>query len=143
MKQMGVEYIPIPNRSTRILVLSGWSRPSSGHFVWRQRRFSQHASASRSAERLAQLNFDLAQMLAGLPFEEFLDEKRNHFRLREIVAINCLTNRANGWIYTKTYARRGVRQSEDEDAEGRSLLGEIRALSASLADADPSTTPPK
>ena len=40
----------------------------------------QHASPGRSAERLAQLNFDVAQMLAGLPFEEFLDEKRNHFR---------------------------------------------------------------
>ncbi len=131
----------------------------------------QHASPSRSAERLAQLNFDVAQLLAGLPFDEFFDEKRNHFRLREIVAINYLSNRANGWIYAKTYARRGVRQSEDEDSEGRRLLTEllrrhewvsrnyllamlavantahgvdsnrlreIRALSASLADANPS-----
>src|SRR6185436_3025496 len=101
---------------------------------------------------------------------QFFDEKRNHFQLREIIAINYLTNRANGWIYAKTYARRGVRQSEDEDSEGRRLLGdrrhrnewvsrnyllsmlavantphgvdssrlrEIRALSASLADAEP------
>jgi hypothetical protein len=85
----------------------------------------QHASASRSAERLAQLNFDVAQMLSGMPFEQFFDEKRNHFWLREIVAINYLTNRGDGWIYAKTYARRGVRQSEDEDSEGRRLLGEL------------------
>jgi hypothetical protein len=131
----------------------------------------QHASASQSAQRLAQLNFDVAQLLAGMPFEQFFDERRNHFWLREIVAINYLTNRADGWIYKKTYARRGVRQSEDEDAEGRRLLSEllrqhewvnrnyllamltiantshgvdnsrlreIRALSASLAAAEPS-----
>ena len=134
----------------------------------------QHASPGRSAERLAQLNFDIARMLAGLPFEQFLDEKRNNFGLREIVAVNYLTNRANGWIYARTYARRGVRQSEDEDSEGRRLVGEllrrhewvsrnyllamlvvantahgvessrlreIRSLSASLADGDPSFQP--
>src|SRR3954454_21327801 len=52
----------------------------------------QHASASRSAERLSQFNFDVGQLLAGMPFEEFFDEKRNHFRLREIIAINYLTS---------------------------------------------------
>ena len=134
----------------------------------------QHAAAGNSAQRLSQLNFDVAQMLAGMPFEQFFDEKRNHFQLREIIAINYLTNRADGWIYAKTYARRGVRQSEDEDSEGRRLLGEllhqhewvsrnyllamltvantshgvdnnrlreIRALSASLADAEPRFQP--
>jgi hypothetical protein len=134
----------------------------------------QHASASRSAQRLSHLNFNVAQMLAGMPFEQFFDENRNHFQLREIIAINYLTNRANGWIYAKTYGRRGVRQSEDEDSEGRRLLGEllrrhewvsrnyllamlvvantshgvdssrlreIRALSASLADTEPSFQP--
>jgi hypothetical protein len=134
----------------------------------------QHASASPSAERLAQLNFDVAQMLAGMSFEQFFDEKRNHFWLREIIAINYLTNRADGWIYAKTYARRGVRQSEDEDSQGQKLLSEllrqhewvnrnyllamltvantshgvdtgrlreIRALSASLANAEPSFQP--
>jgi rifampicin phosphotransferase len=134
----------------------------------------QHASPSPSAQRLAELNFDVAQLLAGTPFDQFFDEKRNHFGLREIVAINYLTNRADGWIYKKTYARRGVRQSEDEDAEGLRLLGEllsrhewvsrnyllamlvtantshgvdngrlreIRALSASLAAAEPAFQP--
>src|SRR5262249_9536107 len=92
----------------------------------------------------------------------------------EIVAINYLTDRTGGWIYAKTYSRRGVRQSEDEASEGRRLLGEllrrhewvsrnyllamltvantshgvdssrlreIRALSASLADNEPSFQP--
>ncbi len=134
----------------------------------------QHASASRSAQRLAPLNFDIAQMLAGMSYEQFLDERRNYFWLRELVAINYLTYRTDGWIYARTYARRGVRQSEDEDSEGQRLLGElvrrhdwvnrnyllallavantshgvdssrlreIRALSASLADAEPSFQP--
>ena len=134
----------------------------------------QHAAPSRAAQRLSQLNFDLARFLAGLPFADFFDEKRNHFWLRQQVASNYLINRADGWIYAKTFTRRGVRQSEDEDSEGRRLLGEllsrhewvernyllamltvantphgvdsgrlreIRALSALLANAEPSFQP--
>jgi hypothetical protein len=134
----------------------------------------QHAEPSAAARRLAELNFDVARFLAGMPFEEFFDAGRNHYWLRELVMLDYLNARANGWIYAKTFSRRGVRQAEDEEREGRRLLlallgrhdwvarnyllalqvvaavphgvetgrvKEIRALSASLADAMPSFQP--
>lgn len=134
----------------------------------------QHAEPSAAARRLAELNFDLARFLAGMSFDEFFDAGRNHFWLRQMVMLDYLNGRADGWIYAKTFSRRGVRQAEDEEKEGRRLLGallgrhdwvarnyllamqavaaiphgaqtgrakEIRALSASLADALPSFQP--
>jgi hypothetical protein len=85
----------------------------------------QHAAPGDAARLLAQMNFDLAGLLAGLPFAHFLDVPRNHFRLRETVMIDYLTARAGGWIYARTYARRGVRQAEDEEREGRRLLVQL------------------
>ena len=87
---------------------------------------NQHAAASEAALQLAKLNFDVARLLAGLPFEQFLDRERNHFWLRQIVMLDYLGNRADGWIYGQTYARRGVRQAEDEErfrAYGREFVG--------------------
>lgn len=134
----------------------------------------QHAEPSTAAQALAKLNIDLARFLAGMPAETFLDRGRNHFWLRQLVMLDYLSSRQNGWIYAKTYARRGVRQAEDEQKEGRRLLAsllndadwvrshyllamltvsatpraretnrlrQIRALSASLADALPSFQP--
>lgn len=134
----------------------------------------QYADPSASARRLQSLNFDISRALADLPFDAFFDEKRNHFFLREIITINYLTGRADGWIYAKTYSRRGVRQSEDEEPAARRLLAEmfsrkewvarnyllavllvantahgadtprlrdIRALTASLGDANPAFQP--
>ncbi len=86
----------------------------------------QHASPNEAAEQLARYNFDLARFLAGMSFEEFLDQDRNHFWLRQMILIDFLEGGANGWIYGKTYARRGVRQAEDEERAGRRLL--IRLL---------------
>ena len=85
----------------------------------------QYADPSAAARRLQAFNFDIARALADLPFETFFDEKRNHFFLREMITINYLTGRADGWIYAKTYSRRGVRQSEDEEPAARRLLAEM------------------
>lgn len=82
----------------------------------------QHAAPSVAAERLAALHFDLARFLAGMEFEAFFDSQRNHYWLRELVMLDFLNDRTNGWIYAKTYRRRGVRQAEDEEREGRRLL---------------------
>jgi hypothetical protein len=87
----------------------------------------QHAEPSEAARRLAALHFDLARLLAGLSFEDFFDSKRNHFGLRELVMLDYLIARTNGWIYAKTFSRRGVRQAEDEERAGRRLLGELLA----------------
>jgi hypothetical protein len=82
----------------------------------------QHAEPSAAAQRLEELNYDLARFLAGMPFEEFLDAPRNHYGLKQAVMLDYLNGRANGWIYAKTFSRRGVRQAEDEEREGRRLL---------------------
>ena len=87
----------------------------------------QHASPSAAAQRLAKLNFDVARFLAGMSFEEYFDETRNHFWLREMVLHEFLSGRTGGWIWGKTYARRGVRQAEDEERAGRRLLGRLLA----------------
>ncbi len=134
----------------------------------------QHAEPSPAAQRLAALNFDVAEFVAGMKFDTFLDAPRNHHRLREFILRDYLNSRAQGWIYAKTYSRRGVVQAEDEESDGRKLLAEmlsnhawvrahyllalqvvaavphgaqtsrvkeIRALSASLADALPAFQP--
>jgi hypothetical protein len=151
----------------------GQKLPPKGAPCGKQGGF-QHADPSAAAQRLAALDFDLARLLAGQSYDDFLDLKRNHYWLRELVMIDYLTARSNGWIYARTYSRRGVRQAEDEESEGRRLLTvllthhewvapnyllamltvaavphgaqtsrvrEIRALSASLADAMPAFQP--
>src|SRR5512139_3052830 len=82
----------------------------------------QHAVPSDAARRLEALNFRIARFLSGLPLDEFVDLSRNHYWLREQVMLDYLVGRHDGWIYAKTYSRRGVRQAEDEEKEGRRLL---------------------
>lgn len=90
----------------------------------------QHAAPSAAARRLEALDYRLGRFLAGLPFEEFLDSRRNHYWLREMLVQAYLVEREHGWIYARTYARRGVRQAEDEAREGRRLLGTLLSDSA-------------
>ncbi|MBI4889011.1 MAG: hypothetical protein HY821_00210 [Acidobacteria bacterium] len=92
--------------------------PKGGH---------QHAEPSPGAQRLAALNFDVADFLAAMPFETFFDAPRNHHRLREFILRDYLASRARGWIYAKTYSRRGVMQAEDEEGDGRKLLAQMLA----------------
>lgn len=134
----------------------------------------QHAEPSAAALGLEKLNLDVARFLSGMSAETFLDRGRNYFWLRQMVMLDYLVARQSGWIYSRTYARRGVRQAEDEQKEGRRLLAamlsrpewvrdhylltlltvnatpraqnssrlrQIRALSASLADASPRFQP--
>lgn len=82
----------------------------------------QHAAPSAAANRLARLNFDVAQFLAGMKYEQFVDVARNHYRPREMVLLDYFNNRDDGWIYRRAMARRGVRQAEDEEREARRLL---------------------
>ena len=85
----------------------------------------QHAEPSAAAQALAKMNLDVVRFLAGMPTEDFIDRRRNHFWLREMAMLDYLVTREDGWIYAKTYLRRGVRQAEDEEREGRRLLTEL------------------
>ncbi len=98
--------------------------PPAGTPCGRQAGF-QHAAPSDAARKLEAFDYRLARFLAGLPFEDFLDAKRNYYWLREMIMLNYLTERDHGWIYSKTYSRRGVRQAEDEAKEGRRLLSAL------------------
>jgi hypothetical protein len=85
----------------------------------------QHAAPSDASLKLAGQNFDIARFLAGMPFEQYFDEQRNHFWLRQMVLFEFLNGATDGWIYRKTYSRRGVRQVEDEERAGRRLLAQL------------------
>lgn len=85
----------------------------------------QHASPSVAAEQLTRLDIDVARFLANMPFEEFLDVRRNHHWLRQIVLLDYLMTTNDGWIYKRTWSRRGVRQAEDEEASARRLLRQL------------------
>lgn len=98
--------------------------PPAGTPCGRQAGF-QHAAPSDAARKLETLDYRLARFLAGLPFEDFLDARRNHYWLREMLVLNYLVERDHGWIYARTYSRRGVRQAEDEAREGRRLLSTL------------------
>jgi hypothetical protein len=85
----------------------------------------QHAEASPAARELARWNLDTGTILAGLPFEEWFDAKRDHHRLKEIVLEKYLVAADNGWIYRRASSYRGARQAEDEQKAGRLLLTEL------------------
>lgn len=98
--------------------------PAAGAPCGKGRGF-QHAAPSSAALKLESLDFRVARFLAGLSFADFLDAGRNHYWLREMILLNYLVERDDGWIYAKTYSRRGVRQAEDEAKEGRRLLAAL------------------
>jgi hypothetical protein len=85
----------------------------------------QHAAPSVPAQQLARLNIDVARFLANMSFEEFFDLPRNHHWLRQIVLLDYLNTTRDGWIYKRTWTRRGVRQAEDEEAAARRLLRQL------------------
>ncbi len=95
--------------------------PAAGAPCGKARGF-QHAAPSDAANKLEALDYRVARFLSGLPLEEFVDLKRNHYWLREMIMLDYLVDRHDGWIYAKTYSRRGIRQAEDEEKEGRRLL---------------------
>ena len=91
----------------------------------RPARGFQHAAPGDHAQRLARLNFDLARFLANMPFEEFLDEPRNHHWPRQLILLDYLVTAHDGWIYRRAWQRRGVRQAEDEESAARRLLAQL------------------
>lgn len=85
----------------------------------------QHAAPNEAARKLEALDYRVARFLSGLSFEDYFDDRRNHYWLREMLMLSYLIERHHGWIYAKTYARRGVRQAENEAREGRRLLSTL------------------
>lgn len=85
----------------------------------------QHGQLSDPARRLGKMGFHVGQLLVELPFEEFLDAERNHYRLRELVVQHYLRRVDDGWVFRKARFYRGSRQVEDEEAAGRRLLREL------------------
>jgi hypothetical protein len=85
----------------------------------------QHAQLSPAAERLAAWNLDVGTIIAALDFDTFLDARRDHFRLRELVLENFLIDVDDGWIDRRAQYYRGSRQAEDEERVGRKLLVQL------------------
>jgi rifampicin phosphotransferase len=87
----------------------------------------QFAELSPSARKLAEWNIDVGVILASLDFPTFLDVKRDHYFLRELVLERYLVEIDQGWIYRQAKSYRGARQVEDEEKAGRQLLQELLA----------------
>ena len=85
----------------------------------------QHAQLSPAAERLAAWNLDVGTIIAALDFDTFLDARRDHFLLRELVLENFLVEVDDGWIDRRAQYYRGARQVEDEERVGRKLLVQL------------------
>src|SRR5712692_11747243 len=86
---------------------------------------NQHAELSPAALRLAGWNIDTGTILTGLSFEQFLDAKRDHHLLKEMVLEKYLVEVDQGWIYRRARYYRGSRQVEDEEKTGRRLLMQL------------------
>jgi len=82
----------------------------------------QHGQLSEEARRLAAMGYHVGQLLVEMEFEEFLDERNDHDRIREWVLQRYLERADDGWIFRRARYYRGSRQAEDEAAAGRSLL---------------------
>lgn len=87
----------------------------------------QHASLSPEAKRLESLGLDVGVILAGADKSYLIDEGRDNHRLKQLVLERYLEEVDSGWIYRRAYSYRGVRQIEDEEKAGRSLLTELFA----------------
>ncbi len=85
----------------------------------------QHAELSPAALVLARWNIDVGTVLAALSFDDFLDAKRDHHRLKQLVLEKYLLEVDDGWIYRRARYYRGARQAEDEDKAGRKLLVQL------------------
>ena len=87
----------------------------------------QHASYTDDADRLQALGFDVGTILVALPYEQFEDARRGHYRLRELVLEDYLVDNDDGWVLRGARYYRGARQIESEERYGRRHL--VRLLS--------------
>lgn len=83
----------------------------------------QHALVKDIVVQLASRNgIHIGQILAGTDFNEFLDRKNRHARLKHYQLERFLSAADNGWIYRKAQFYRGAFQAEDEEKWGLDFL---------------------
>ncbi len=87
----------------------------------------QHAEFSPGGLRLAELGLQAGTILRALSFEEFLDARRNHHRLKALVVERHLVDSADGWVLRRARTYRGARQIEDEERQGQAFLERLLA----------------
>ena len=83
----------------------------------------QHAMLKASVTRLQQqYGLYLGQILAGTPFDEFLDVANQGLRMKQYQMEQFLRVTDNGWIFRRAQYYRGAVQVEEEEAWGRRFL---------------------
>lgn len=82
----------------------------------------QHAEHSQAADRLAKLGFHVGTILQATSYEDFADQARAGYRLREMVLERYLFAVDDGWVMRRARYYRGALQIEDEERQGRELL---------------------
>jgi hypothetical protein len=85
----------------------------------------QYAEPSRTALRLAELDFHVVTFLQALSYDRFLDAGRDHHRLRELVVQQYLLETDDGWVLRRARYYRGARQIEDEQHRGDEFLEKL------------------
>src|SRR5688500_4442402 len=83
---------------------------------------NQHAENGPLAKRLNEWNLHVGTILTTLSFEELLDARLDHHRLKELVLHKYLSEVDQGWIYRRAASYRGAWQIEDEERAGRRFL---------------------
>ena len=82
----------------------------------------QHAEHSPAAVQLAAMGFHVGTILQATSHEDFADEERAGYRLREMVLERYLVSVDDGWVMRRARYYRGALQIEDEERRGRELL---------------------
>jgi hypothetical protein len=84
----------------------------------------QHAEPNATALRLASMGYDVGTILQAISYDDFADEARAGYRLRELVLERHLIQNDDGWVLRRARYYRGAIQVEDEERRGRVLLAE-------------------
>ncbi len=83
----------------------------------------QHALHKDIVQLIARENhIFLGQILAGTPFEDFLNEENQNSRFKQYQLEKYLISVDDGWIFRQARYYRGAVQAEDEDAWGFRFL---------------------
>lgn len=85
----------------------------------------QHAEPKESTKRLAELDFNVDNILQAFTYPEFVDADQDYYRLKELVLQKYLQERDDGWIYRRARFYRGARQIEDEQRQGQTFLEKL------------------
>ncbi|MFQ5706658.1 MAG: PEP/pyruvate-binding domain-containing protein [bacterium] len=83
----------------------------------------QHALPKKAVQNLQkEYGIYLGQILAGTPFEDFLDAEHQNSRLKQYQLEKYLRAIDDGWILRRARFYRGAFQAEDEQAWGKRFL---------------------